>query len=81
MQQSPSWETNRFSASQEIPRILWNPNFHFRHKDQLIQNIKFQILKDVVLWVGYINNKEDKISGREIQDLSIRLLFYVTCKK
>jgi len=25
MEQSPSWETNRFSASQEIPRILWNP--------------------------------------------------------
>ena len=24
-QQSPSWEANRFSASQEIPRILWNP--------------------------------------------------------
>ena len=25
MQQSPSWEANRFSASQEIPHILWNP--------------------------------------------------------
>jgi len=23
-QQSPSWEANRFSASQETPRILWN---------------------------------------------------------
>ena len=23
--QSPSWETNRFSVSQEIPLILWNP--------------------------------------------------------
>ena len=27
MEQSPSWEANRFSASQEIPRILWNPRF------------------------------------------------------
>jgi hypothetical protein len=26
MEQGPSWEANRFSASQEIPRILWNPN-------------------------------------------------------
>jgi hypothetical protein len=25
MEQSPFWETNRSSASQEIPRILWNP--------------------------------------------------------
>ena len=33
MEQSPSWEANRFSASPEIPRILWNSKVHFRlHK-------------------------------------------------
>ena len=29
MEHSPSWETNRFSASQEICRILWNPRVHY----------------------------------------------------
>jgi hypothetical protein len=29
VEQSPSWEPNRFSASQEIPPILWNRNVHY----------------------------------------------------
>jgi len=33
MEQSPSWETNRFAASLEIPRILCNQMVHYRtHK-------------------------------------------------
>jgi hypothetical protein len=30
MEQSPSWEANRFSASQEIPQILLNPKIYYR---------------------------------------------------
>jgi hypothetical protein len=33
MEQSPSWEANRFSAGQKIPRILCNPEVQHRiHK-------------------------------------------------
>ena len=33
MEQSPSWEANRFSAAQEIPHLLWKPKVHYRiHK-------------------------------------------------
>jgi hypothetical protein len=29
MEQSPSWEGNSRSASQEIPRLLWNLEVHY----------------------------------------------------
>jgi hypothetical protein len=29
MEQSPSWDANWFSATQEIPPILWNTKAHY----------------------------------------------------
>jgi hypothetical protein len=35
MEQSPSWEANRSSTSQEIPRILWNLKVNHRIQNNL----------------------------------------------
>ena len=35
MEQSPSWEANRFSLSQEIPRILLNPKVQYAFIDNI----------------------------------------------
>ena len=47
MEQSPYWEANRFSASQGIPRILWNLKIHYRNH-KCLQPVPIQSQLDPV---------------------------------
>jgi hypothetical protein len=54
IEQSPSWEANWFSASQEIPRILCNPKVHYRiHKCPPPVPILSQIPVDVLHHISW----------------------------
>jgi len=54
IEHSPTWETSRVSASQEIPRILWTPKGHCRvFKFSLPVPILNQINYRLASWTNY----------------------------
>ena len=51
MEQSTSWEANRFSFNREIPRILWHWNIHYRFASPV--PLKFKIFTIYHLFLIY----------------------------
>ena len=61
MEQSPSWEANSSSASQEIPRILWNNSkvYYIQYKRRppvriLSNSFLYQLDRTVGLQLGEV---------------------------
>ena len=73
MEHSPSWEANRFSASQEIPRNLYDPNVHYRiHKHPKPVPITSQSIRPSLRGCATIRKTEDfraKSSSLNLQSL------------
>ena len=53
MEQRPSWEANRFSASQETPHTLWSPKVHyFSHKCRYKRGLLFDCFATWYVFYG-----------------------------
>jgi len=54
--QSPSWESNRFSAGQEFPHILWNPKIYSKNKFEKFSSSRWFYYMNIsgctVLWMS-----------------------------
>ena len=73
MEQSSSLEATRSSASQEIPRILWNPKVHYRIQKCLSSARSIQFMPPYsTVWKSIFNIILPSMPGSSKWSLSLR---------
>ena len=74
MVQSRSWEANWFAASQEIPRILWNPKVRYHtHKPSAWHNWFCACIDQ--FWIFFFGDMYTFSSHRTFWDVTIKMVF------
>jgi hypothetical protein len=83
MEQSPSWEGNWLSASQEIPLTVWKPKVCYRiHKSPPAFPILSQINPVLVMCLQLSKDKkqlliEQQISNQHLIDVTLLLKVHI----
>jgi len=68
MEQNPSWEANWSAASQEIPRILWNPKVHHRTQIKITNEIISISIQPCIHVTTHIYIQPVKLKPRAFSD-------------
>jgi len=78
-EQSPSWEANSHSASQEVPRLLWNPKVHYRVHKSLPLVPVFTQIKPIHTFPQYEGVSKSYRTSRLERELQMVQLSAIRC--
>ena len=78
-EQSPSWKTNRFSASQEIPSTLWDPKVHYRIY-KCPPTVYFLMFRNLICFYGkelFAPRLTSKLEDHSLSAVPLLLIQYI----